>query len=110
MKDRLRNHWLQVPSRVRKPLVLTIGGSLVILSGLLGWLPGPGGIPLFLVGIAILATEFEWAERFKHYMLDLLKRTGRWLRERPVIMWLIIFLIVCFAVVGSYELHRAISQ
>jgi hypothetical protein len=26
--------------------------------------PGPGGTPVFLAGLAILATEVEWARRF----------------------------------------------
>jgi len=31
---------------------------------LFGWLPGPGGIPLFLAGLALLAANHTWAERW----------------------------------------------
>lgn len=31
---------------------------------LFGWLPGPGGIPLFLLGLSFLAVNHEWAERW----------------------------------------------
>lgn len=31
---------------------------------LFGWLPGPGGIPLFLAGLALLAVNHDWAERW----------------------------------------------
>lgn len=31
---------------------------------LFGWLPGPGGIPLFLLGLSLLATNHDWAERW----------------------------------------------
>lgn len=110
MKEKLQLGWSRLPSKVRKPVVLFLGGAFIVAAGLFGWLPGPGGIPLFLVGIAILATEFAWAERFKVYMLDLIKRTGRWLKERPIIMWLIIGTCVCFVAVGSFELYRAIYQ
>lgn len=29
-----------------------------------GWLPGPGGIPLFLAGLGFLAVNHDWAERW----------------------------------------------
>lgn len=35
-----------------------------------GWLPGPGGIPLFIVGLSLLAINHEWAERY----IDLLRQ------------------------------------
>lgn len=31
---------------------------------LFGWLPGPGGIPLFLLGLSLLAVNHTWAERW----------------------------------------------
>lgn len=31
---------------------------------LFGWLPGPGGIPLFLIGLSLLAVNHDWAERW----------------------------------------------
>jgi hypothetical protein len=39
------------------------GFGLIILAALTGWLPGPGGIPLFLIGLGILSLNYEWAER-----------------------------------------------
>lgn len=36
---------------------------------LTGWLPGPGGIPLFIIGLSLLAINHEWAERY----IDLLR-------------------------------------
>jgi hypothetical protein len=43
--------------------VFVVGWALIILAAAIGWLPGPGGIPLALLGLAVLATEFEWAAR-----------------------------------------------
>ncbi len=31
---------------------------------LFGWLPGPGGVPLFLLGLGLLAVNHDWAERW----------------------------------------------
>ena len=39
-----------------------IGFALIIAAPLTGWLPGPGGIPLFLTGVAVLSSEFLWAK------------------------------------------------
>ena len=40
-----------------------IGILLIIASGLVGWIPGPGGLPLFFGGLGLLASNHEWAER-----------------------------------------------
>ena len=31
---------------------------------LFGWLPGPGGVPLFLLGLSLLAVNHSWAEKW----------------------------------------------
>lgn len=67
-----------VKAQARK-IGIGIAGSLVLLVGVaLLVLPGPA----FLVipaGLAILATEFEWAERLKNRAQE---RFRRWRTER----------------------------
>lgn len=36
----------------------------MVISPLFGWLPGPGGIPIFVAGLALLAINHEWAKRW----------------------------------------------
>ena len=38
------------------------GFGLIIISPFLGWIPGPGGIPVFLAGLGILSLNYVWAE------------------------------------------------
>lgn len=46
-----------------KRLAIDIAGfGLIIISPFLGWLPGPGGIPIFLAGLGILSLNYDWAE------------------------------------------------
>lgn len=79
--------WKRQPRTVRKPLVLLLGLLLVIISPFTGILPGPGGIPIFILGMAILASEFAWADRLKDFMLRAVpqwvqrywRMTPRWL-------------------------------
>ncbi len=47
----------------------TLGYILAVLSPLVGWLPGPGGIAVFLAGLGILSVHNPWAERIKQYTL-----------------------------------------
>jgi hypothetical protein len=55
-----------------------LGGLLIIASALTGWLPGPGGIPLLIIGLSLLATNHEWAARW----LQKVKDSGDKISER----------------------------
>ena len=61
VKDRLGRWLAPLPAPVRRILILLIGSTVVIFGVLLLVLPGPG-IVVIIVGLAILATEFAWAE------------------------------------------------
>lgn len=42
-----------------------LGVLAIIAAGIIGPLiPGPGGIPLLILGLSLLATNHEWAERW----------------------------------------------
>ncbi len=45
----------------------TAGVVCLILVPLLGPLPGPGGIPLLIAGLGLLAANHDWADRWLHY-------------------------------------------
>lgn len=42
------------------------GYGLILFGLLTGWLPGPGGIPLILGGLGLLAIHNRWAQRILH--------------------------------------------
>lgn len=100
--------WRHIPSAIRKPLVLVAGMLFIVAAALTGWLPGPGGIPLFLVGIAILATEFVWAEKIRDFVLDLIKRLGRWLRRNPLLAAIGIVLGTVSFAAAAYLIYRRV--
>lgn len=90
MKKVLYKWWKQKPSKFRKPLVFGLGILLVIISPIVGTVPGPGGIALFIAAIAILGSEFDWALELKSILLDKLPAEvkNRW---RPTPKWQTVF-------------------
>lgn len=57
--------------RKAKRIAIDIAGYILILAALAtGWLPGPGGIPLALAGLALLSINNEWARRLRKYLLE----------------------------------------
>jgi len=69
IRRKFNNVWRQLPHPFRWVIVATVGSTLVLLGIIFLFLPGPG-LPLIVFGVAILATEFAWAQvvyiRIKH--------------------------------------------
>jgi tellurite resistance protein TerC len=54
-----------MPKLIRQVLAASVGVTVLIIGAALLVLPGPG-IVVILIGLAILATEFTWAQRRLH--------------------------------------------
>jgi len=50
-------------NRFRIIILDTLGVLLIIAAVLFGWLPGIGGIPLFIAGMGLLAINHAWARK-----------------------------------------------
>jgi len=61
----MKSLWRRLPHPFRWIFVASVGSSLVLLGIIFLVLPGPG-IPLIIAGLAMLATEFTWAEILLH--------------------------------------------
>jgi uncharacterized protein (TIGR02611 family) len=61
LQDYFAKAWRKLPHPLRWLTAATVGATFVILGLVFLVLPGPG-IPLIIAGLAILATEFAWAE------------------------------------------------
>lgn len=85
MKQHLRRHWQKLPRTIRRPIVLLVGLTLILTSGAIGWLPGPGGIPVFLLGVFVLASEFQWADDFGRIIMQMIRDIGAWARRNPLL-------------------------
>ncbi len=54
---------------VKRIVIDAAGYGLILLGIALGWLPGPGGIPLILAGLGLLSIHNVWAARIRDYLL-----------------------------------------
>lgn len=86
MKDRAYRWWKNKPWSLRKPLVFAVGILLIIIAPFIGFIPGPGGILVFLLGIAVLASEFDWALSLKAFFLKTVPAEVK-KRWRPTQNW-----------------------
>lgn len=50
-------------SRATRTALTTLGAGLVVLSPFVGIIPGPGGIPVFAAGLALMLRNSETAKR-----------------------------------------------
>ncbi|RLP12123.1 hypothetical protein D7U36_02315 [Propionibacterium australiense] len=82
---RARIHANPATSLAYRTGIGVLGALLLVLSALTGWLPGPGGIPLFLIGMAVLASEFRWAHRITVTVMMLVRRIECWSVRAKVI-------------------------
>lgn len=68
----LQKHWKRTPGHVRKPFIFLLGFTIVGAGIVMLAIPGPGWAAIFL-GFAILASEFEFAERVRDKLVHALK-------------------------------------
>ena len=60
---RWRQWWVSLPDVVRKTLVSVTAAMLLCIGGVLIVVPGPFTLPFVAAALAVLASEFVWAER-----------------------------------------------
>jgi uncharacterized protein (TIGR02611 family) len=71
-REKLHHSWKLLPHPIRWVVVATFGGTLLLLGIIFLVLPGPG-LPLVILGLAILASEFAWAQ----YMLNQVRQRSQ---------------------------------
>ena len=94
-EDRWR--WRRKIRQDRRKLVVyraavgILGLILIALGVVSGPLPGPGGIPLVLLGLAVWSSEFEWAHQVMMGLKKELHRYRTWSVSRKTLFWVAFF-------------------
>lgn len=85
-------------------IALDIAGfGLIIISPLTGVLPGPGGIPIFLAGLGLVALNHEWAANLlKNFEKKREEFTNKVLMANPKISRSIDAACIAFAALGLF--------
>ena len=87
-KQRLLRRLRAVPAPARKTIVLVIGVTLLAIGAVLVILPGPFTLPFVVAALAVLASEFVWAERIFQRGKDVSARVVGQVRQVP--LWIVI--------------------
>lgn len=77
----MKRSWKKTPSPIRKISVFVVGFLVIIAGVILLPLPGPGWAIIF-VGLAILATEFAFADNLKQKILTYFERAAKSIKKR----------------------------
>jgi uncharacterized protein (TIGR02611 family) len=78
--------------RIYRIVVGIVGGAIVLGGLALIPLPGPGWVIVF-VGLALLATEFEWAARVEKFARDQVRAWTRWLGRQSIVVRILVGLL-----------------
>jgi uncharacterized protein (TIGR02611 family) len=90
--------------RFYRAAIGVVGGAIVVGGLALIPLPGPGWVIVF-VGLAVLATEFVWAERLEKFARRQVKAWTHWLGRQPIMIRLLFgVLTLVFVVAVIYAL------
>jgi uncharacterized protein (TIGR02611 family) len=79
--------------------VLVLGGAVLLTGVAMLVLPGPG-VVIILVGLAILATEFAWAERALDVTTRRASKAAAAVSAKPAGRWLLVVSGVCLVLAG----------
>ncbi|HLM20100.1 MAG TPA: PGPGW domain-containing protein [Propionibacteriaceae bacterium] len=68
-----------------------LGLILIVLGFIIAPLPGPGGAPLILLGLAVWSSEFEWAHQLMQWFKAKLHRYRTWSGSKKGLFWVAFF-------------------
>ena len=85
----------------------------MLLAIATGWLPGPGGIPLFIIGLSILAIHHDWAQKYIDKIKDYVEYIAKQVFTEDKDVQLAYDIICPFMVIGGIYLlllHNDLCQ
>ncbi len=94
--------------RIYRIVVGVVGLIIVVLGLILVPFPGPGWLIVFL-GLAVWASEFEWAQRLLHRAKRILEAWAEWLKPQPWWVKGLVLLVTVAAVAAIFWLMFLIS-
>lgn len=111
---------MSVLKRTGKRIATDAAGYLLLVgAALTGWLPGPGGIPLALAGLALLSVHNKWAQELRDYflthggrMVEVLFPKNPWVQwgyDAVAVLLLILSATLAYRHAAAWQLGLSIS-
>lgn len=107
---------MQAAKRKAKRTAIAAVGGLVVLVGIIAIpYPGPGWLIVF-AGLAILATEFDWAQRLLDYARGKYDDWTAWLKRQHVAVRLLVLactglvIVVTMWLLGAFGILNSLLQ
>ena len=104
---------MTMPRNIKRIGIDAAGYLLILAAALTGWLPGPGGIPLFIAGLSLLSVNNKWAKDLREYVLT---HGGKIIQiifpKHPIAQWAYDLIAIVLFGVSAYMgwRHEAIWQ
>ena len=86
--------------RVKRVGTAIVGGLLLVIGVIAVPYPGPGWLIIF-TALAILATEFEWAQRVLDKARGEYDKWQMWLKRQKAIVQLLFLVLTSTVIVGT---------
>ncbi|MFZ1360563.1 MAG: TIGR02611 family protein [Candidatus Saccharimonadales bacterium] len=90
----------QVKRQTKRVAIGIVGGSVLLAGIVMIPYPGPGWATVF-VGLAILSTEFEWAQRLLHVAKGTYMAREQWLARQAQWVRALFWLLTCVVVITT---------
>jgi uncharacterized protein (TIGR02611 family) len=87
-------------NQVKRVITAIVGGAVLLLGVVAIPYPGPGWLIVF-AGLAILATEFTWAQRVLDYTKHYYDKWGTWLKRQHPGVRLLVLVLTTLVVVAT---------
>lgn len=88
----------RIGREARRAVIGTVGFTLLIIGIIAIPYPGPGWLIVF-TALAILSTEFAWAQRLLVFAKSKYDRWESWVRQQGRLVQIIFFVLTCLVVV-----------
>ncbi len=94
-------------SKLLKRIIIdTIGVALIIIAVPFSWLPGPGGIPLALIGLGLLAKNNRWAHNLmNNFEVKIRYYSNQAMHADPRLQTALDTIIVAILCLGIYVVY-----
>ncbi len=89
---------IELRRRIKKIVIGTAGGVVLVAGIIMIPYPGPGWLVVF-AGLGILSTEFEWASRVLHFAKAKYDAWEQWLKKQRPAVRAMFWVLTAFVVV-----------